>query len=139
MEKDLIKFNEKIEFIGSKDIAQYKDEKGNIILLPISQLLVNCEYMELEEPKMKIAKFNGELDDTLTYNVIKKTVKKDKSEVTNKNSDKGTIIDTEVDASQVWFVRNGVKLTKSYNNKEEAEKYVIEWNNKILKQAELIK
>ena len=36
-ENDPIKFNEKIEFIGSKDICQYKDEKGNIILLPISQ------------------------------------------------------------------------------------------------------
>ena len=57
MEKDLVKFNEKIEFLNSKDICRYIDEKGNLIMLPLSQLFLSCEFLELEEPQLKIAIF----------------------------------------------------------------------------------
>ena len=66
------------------------------------------------------------------------TKKKDKYEITKREKDKGTIIDTEVEVSKVWFVKNGIQMSKAYNNKEEALKYVKEYNNKLMKIAKLI-
>ena len=51
--------------------------------------------------------------------------------------DKGTIIDAEVEVSQVWVVKNGLGLTKAYNNKEKAIEYVEGLNEETLKMAEL--
>ena len=70
-----------------------------------------------------------------TAEVVRKI---DKFNKTKKESDKGTIIETKVKISKVWLVRNGVRLTKSYNNKNDALKYVEETNNKLLKEAKLI-
>lgn len=138
MEKDLIKFIENIKDLGSKEIVQYEDEKGNLVLLPISQLFLSCEYVELEEAQLKIAVFNKQLDENLELEKATVTKKKDKYEITKREKDKGTIIDTEVEVSKVWFVKNGIQMSKAYNNKEEALKYVKEYNNKLMKIAKLI-
>ena len=138
MEKDLIKFIENIKDLGSKEIVQYEDEKGNLVLLPISQLFLSCEYVELEEAQLKIAVFNKQLDENLELEKATVTKKKDKYEITKREKDKGTIIDTKVEVSKVWFVKNGIQMSKAYNNKEEALKYVKEYNNKLMKIAKLI-
>lgn len=138
MEKDLIKFIENIKDLGSKEIVQYEDEKGNLVLLPISQLFLSCEYVELEEAQLKIAVFNKQLDENLELKKATVTKKKDKYEITKREKDKGTIIDTEVEVSKVWFVKNGIQMSKAYNNKEKALKYVKEYNNKLMKIAKLI-
>lgn len=130
MEKDLKKFNKNLEI--KKDVSVYEDEKGNLLYIPTLQLVCSCEYTELEEAKIKIAKFNGEIKDESEFNKIKTTKKVDKFTETKKEKDRGTIIDKEVEAYQVWFVRNGLKLVQSYNNKEEALAYAKEINNKIL-------
>lgn len=130
MEKDLKKFNENLEI--KKDVSVYEDEKGNLLYIPTLQLVCSCEYTELEEAKIKIAKFNGEIKNESEFNKIKTTKKVDKFTETKKEKDRGTIIDKEVEAYQVWFVRNGLKLAQSYNNKEEALAYAKEINNKIL-------
>ena len=138
MEKDLLKFNEKIEFLGSKEIFKYIDERGNLILLPLSQLFLSCEYLELEEPQFKMAIFQGEIDKNLEYEKATVNRKKDKFEVTNNEKDKGIIIDADVEVSKVWIIRNGLKLAKSYNNMEEATNYTNEWNSRVMKIAKLI-
>ena len=130
MEKDLKKFNENLEI--KKDVSVYEDEKGNLLYIPTLQLVCSCEYTELEEAKIKIAKFNGEIKDESEFNKITTTKKVDKFTETKKEKDRGTIIDKEVEAYQVWFVRNGLKLVQAYNNKEEALDYAKETNNKIL-------
>lgn len=130
MEKDLKKFNENLEI--KKDVSVYEDEKGNLLYIPTLQLICSCEYTELEEAKIKIAKFNGEIKNENEFNKIKTTKKVDKFTETKKEKDRGTIIDKEVEAYQIWFVRNGLKLVQSYNNKEEALAYAKEINNKIL-------
>ena len=61
----------------------------------------------------------------------------DKCTKTKNEKDKGTIIDAEVEVSQVWVVKNGIGLTKAFANKEEALSYVEEINNKCLEMAEL--
>ena len=136
MEKDLIKFNKNITKIN-KDIAKYEDEKGNVAILNIGSLLCGCEYLELDEVSYKNALFEKIIDKDVEYMKIKITKVVDKSTITHNKNDQGTLIDKEVEVSQVWFVKNGIGLTKSFANKEEALSYVEEINNKYFEMAEL--
>ena len=136
MERDLIKFNKNITKV-TKEIAKYEDEKGNYMLIPTGQLLCNVEYMELDEISYKKALFEMIIDKNVEYNKITITKPIDKYTKKKKKKDKGTIIDAEVEVSQVWVVKNGLGLTKAYNSKEKALSYVEEINNKYLEMAEL--
>lgn len=136
MERDLIKFNENITKV-TKEIAKYEDEKGNYMLIPTGQLLCNVEYMELDEISYKKALFEMIIDKDVEYNKIIVTKPVDKYTKTKNEKDKGTIIDAEVEVSQVWVVKNGLGLTKAFNVKKEALKLVEELNNKYLEMAEL--
>lgn len=136
MERNLIKFNENITKV-TKEIAKYEDEKGNYTLIPVAQLLCNIEYMELDEIMYKKALFENIIEKDVEYNKIKTTKVVDKSTITHNKKDQGTLIDKEVEVSQVWVVKNGIGLTKAYNNKEKAIDYVEEINNKYLEMAEL--
>lgn len=136
MERDLIKFNKNITKV-TKEIAKYEDEKGNYMLIPTGQLLCNVEYMELDEISYKKALFEMIIDKDAEYNKIMITKPVDKYSKTKNEKDKGTIIDAEVEVSQVWVVKNGLGLTKAYNNKEKALFYVEEINNKYLEMAEV--
>ena len=136
MERDLIKFNKNITKV-TKEIAKYEDEKGNYMLIPTGQLLCNVEYMELDEISYKKALFEMIIDKDVEYNKITVTKPVDKYTKTKNEKDKGTIIDAEVEVSQVWVVKNGLGLTKAFNIKKEALKLVEELNNKYLEMAEL--
>ena len=136
MEKDLIKFNENITKI-TKEIAKYEDNKGNYTLIPIGQLMCSCEYMELDEPMYKKALFEKIIEKDVEYNKIKTTKVVDKSTITHNKKDQGTLVDNEVEVSQVWVVKNGIGLTKAYDEKVRALQVVNELNNKYLEMAEL--
>ena len=136
MERDLIKFNKNITKV-TKEIAKYEDEKGNYMLIPTGQLLCNVEYMELDEISYKKALFEMIIDKDVEYNKITITKPIDKYTKTKNEKDKGTIIDAEVEVSQVWVVKNGLSLTKAFDNKEKALSCVEEINNKYLEMAEL--
>lgn len=138
MEKNLKKFYEKIENVGSKDIVAYQDEKGNYALLPISQLFLSCEFVQLDEAQLKMAIFNGTVAKDMEFEKETITRAKDKSEVTNNKKDQGTVVESEVEVSNVWIVRNGLGLAESFNNQNEALKYVQEKNNYFMHLAELI-
>lgn len=136
MEKDLIKFNKNITKV-TKEIAKYEDEKGNYMLIPTGQLLCNVEYMELDEISYKKALFEKIIEKDAKYNKITITKPVDKYTKTKNEKDKGTIIDAEVEVSQVWVVKNGLGLTKAYDEKVRALQVVNELNNKYLEMAEL--
>ena len=136
MERDLIKFNENITKV-TKEIAKYEDNKGNYTLIPVAQLLCNIEYMELDEIMYKKALFEKIIEKGVEYNKIKTTKVVDKATITHNKKDQGTLVDNEVEVSQVWVVKNGIGLTKSFTNKEEALSYVEEINNKYFEMAEL--
>ena len=136
MERDLIKFNERVSKL-TKEIAKYEDEKGNYMLIPTGQLLCNVEYMELDEISYKKALFEMIIDKDVEYNKITITKPVDKYTKTKNEKDKGTIIDAEVEVSQVWVVKNGIGLTKAFNVTKDALKFVEELNNKYLEMAEL--
>lgn len=136
MKKDLLEFNENITKIN-KEIAKYQDEKGNVALFNIGQLMCGCEYMELDEPMYKKALFEKIIDKDLECNEIDITKVVDKSTITGNKKDQGIIVDSKVKAKQVWVVKNGLGLTKSFNNKEKALELVNELNNKYLEMAEV--
>lgn len=136
MERDLIKFNENITKV-TKEIAKYEDEKGNYTLIPVAQLLCNIEYMELDEIMYKKALFEKIIEKDTKYNKIKTTKVVDKSTITHNKKDQGTLVDNEVEVSQVWVVKNGIGLTKAYDEKVRALQVVNELNNKYLEMAEL--
>ena len=136
MERDLIKFNENITKV-TKEIAKYEDEKGNYMLIPTGQLLCNVEYMELDEISYKKALFEKIIEKDVEYNKIKTTKVVDKSTITHNKKDQGTLVDNEVEVSQVWVVKNGIGLTKSFDSKDKALELVNELNNKYLEMAEL--
>lgn len=136
MERDLIKFNKNVKKL-TKEIAKYEDEKGNYTLIPVAQLLCNIEYMELDEPMYKKALFEKLVDKNTKYNKIKTTKVVDKSTLTHNKKDQGTLVDNEVEVSQVWVVKNGIGLTKAYSEKLRALQVVNELNNKYLEMAEL--
>lgn len=136
MERDLIKFNKNITKV-TKEITKYEDEKGNYMLIPTGQLLCNVEYMELDEISYKKALFEMIIDKDGEYNKITITKPVDKYTKTKNEKDKGTIIDAEVEVSQVWVVKNGLGLTKAYDEKIRALQVVNELNNKYLEMAEL--
>ena len=136
MERDLIKFNKNITKV-TKEIAKYEDEKGNYTLIPVAQLLCNVEYMELDEVMYKKALFEKIIEKDVEYNKIKTTKVVDKSTITHNKKDQGTLVDNEVEVSQVWVVKNGIGLTKAYDEKVRALQVVNELNNKYLEMAEL--
>ena len=136
MERNLIKFNKNITKV-TKEISKYEDEKGNYMLIPTGQLLCNVEYMELDEISYKKALFEMIIDKDVEYNKITITKPVDKYNKTKNEKDKGTIIDAEVEVSQVWVVKNGLGLTKAFNSMDKALELVNELNNKYLEMAEL--
>ena len=135
MEKDLIKFYENITKLN-KDIVIYEDSKGNYQAIPTGQLICNCSYSELDDVQYKQAVFQGVVEDK-DYNIIDTVKKVPKNEITKIDKDKYTIIDKKIKAKQVWIVSNGIKICKSFTDKEEAVKVAKEINNKILDIAEI--
>lgn len=131
MEKDLIKFMNNVNILN-KDFSEYKEEeKGFYFVIGTAQLLCSCEYVELDEVQFKQALFNQEVEKN-DYNkiTVKRPVPKDT--ITKNVKDANTIVDKDVEVSQIWIVRNQLRLAKSFNNKEEAVKYAKDINEKIM-------
>jgi hypothetical protein len=131
MEKDLIKFYESIKYIN-KDLAKYEDEKGNIQFIPIPQLICNVSYEELSKEQLKTARFQQLVGKDQKFEIINTTKAVSKETITKKPEDKFTLVDTTVAVSQVWFVTNGLKIVKAFDNKEEAVKAANDINEKVL-------
>ena len=130
MEKDLIKFNDNIEVIN-KDISKYEDEKGTMFICNTIGLIAKVEALELSKEELKMKIFEGEIDD-LDYQIENVKITVSKYSLTKKEEDKFTIVDSEVAVRKVYNVSNGVKIHKSFINKEDALKLAKEINDKYL-------
>lgn len=132
MVRDLEKFYKCTKMID-KQISEYEDEDGNYAILPTTALLVNVDYNEFEKEQYNVAVFNGDIPKDFKTDIknIKKPVPK--MEITKKPEDKYTITEKEVAVKPVWFVINGAKIKKAYNNKEEALKKAKKINEQVIK------
>lgn len=131
MVKDLDKFYECTKMLD-KQISIYEDEEGNYTVLPTTALLVNVDYNEFEKEQYNVAVFNGDIPKDFTTEI--KTIKKPvpKYDITKKPEDKYTITEKEVAVKPVWFIINGAKVKKAFNNKEEALKQAKKINKKVI-------
>lgn len=138
MEKDLLKFNEKLDVKREGQVVTYGDDKGNyfiVALAPkyqhIAQLLLNCEYIEADEIQMKTLLYNGDIEKGIEFETTTVSRPVSKYEITKKESDKTTIVDRDVKVSKVWVVKNGFKLTKSFNKMADAIECCKNENDKL--------
>lgn len=138
MEKDLLKFNEKLDVKREGQVVSYGDDKGNyfiVALAPkyqhIAQLLLNCEYIEADEIQMKTLLYNGDIEKGIEFETTTVSRPVSKYEITKKESDKTTIVDRDVKVSKVWVVKNGFKLTKSFNKMADAIEFCKTENDKL--------
>lgn len=131
MEKELRKFYQNIKKI-KEGVYEYEDEKGNYSLLDDKRYLaVIVSYLELDEIELKQAIFQRNVDKSLTYNKIKVTRPVDKSFVTHKEKDKGTLVDKEIEVNQVWICSNGLGCRSSFTTKEEAINFAKDINDRF--------
>lgn len=124
MKKDIREFLKNIKKIN-KDLVKYEDKEGNIMYIPLNQMYCSCAYLELNKKQYEQAVFNGTVakDD---YNIIEIKTQVPKSEITKKEEDKYTVVDSTAKVRQVWLVANQLQFTGSFKTKEEAEKIVKE-------------
>lgn len=124
MKKDIKDFLKNVTKVN-KEIAKYEDEKGNILYFPINSAYASCTYLELNKTQYEQMVFQQTIkaDD---YNIIEIKTQISKSEVTKKEEDKFTLVDSTAKVRQVWVVANQLQFTGSYKTKEEAQEVVKE-------------
>lgn len=135
MKKDLTNFIKNLTKIN-KELVKYQDDKGNIIYAPINALYASCTYLELNKQQYEQMVFQQQITPD-NYNVIEVKTQTSKYEVTKKEEDRFTLIDTTAKVKQVWIVANQLQFSKCFKTKEEAEALVkeieeyIENNNQV--------
>lgn len=131
---DLEQFMEHLTILN-KEMSEYCDpSKGIKYLVPNSYVYARCDYLELTNEELKKERFNQTIDKSdLKFNYIDSTRPVPKYEQTKIEADKYTIIDAKVKVNQIWLVSNGLKMVKSFNNKEEALKLVDSINEPLKK------
>ena len=129
---DLVEFMKHLTVLN-KDFSEYEDtEKGNKYMIPNSYVFARCDYLELTNDELKKERFEQHIDKSdLKFNYIESTRPKPKYEITKIEADKYVITDVKVKVNQIWLVSNGMKMVKSFNNKEEALKLVDSINDKL--------
>lgn len=121
MNKDLIDFMKHLEI--KEDVSKYKDDKGNILYIPTNTLLPTCSYLTLTEDEYQQALFKGQVKKG-NYKKIKDKRPVPKNTITGKDEDKLTIVEQDLEVYQIWVVTNPYGFTHSFDNKDEAIKYV---------------
>lgn len=115
-----------------KSISEYTDEeKGTKYIIPTTHLIARVDYLELNNSEFNKAKFEQKVDN-LEYKTKMVDRPKPKYEVTKKEEDKYTIINSKVKVREIWNVSNGLGFKKSFDNKEDAMKLYTEINTPIL-------
>ena len=122
MKKDLNNFLKNLTKINN-ELVKYEDEKGNVIYAPLNALYASCTYLELNKQQYEQMVFQQTIkaDD---YNIIEIKTQVPKSEITKKEEDRFTLVDSTAKVRQVWIVANQLQFSGSYKTKEEALKVV---------------
>ena len=130
MSNSIEEFMNKI-IVKGKDYTIYNDEeKGIIFPLNTINLLARLDYLELDKQQYEGALFQKKIEEG-NYDIINIKRPVPKNEITGKEEDKTTLVDREIAVRQIWNVSNGTGVFKSFNNKEEAIKFINEINNKV--------
>lgn len=133
MKKDFIEFNKYITIDKETKIAKYEDEEGNYAEYDIRALICKCDNVTFDKQELIIAKFQQ----IVPQNMIlpKKTIETQipKSEITHKDSDKFTIVNSTKEVSYGWLISDGLGNSSIFPTKEEALKIAKKHNKEIIK------
>lgn len=131
--ENLEQFMDKITILN-KDLSEYYDkEKGVKYLVPNSYIWTRVDYYELTNEELKKAIFEETVDKIDDLNYINSTRRQSKYEITKREEDRWTIVNSKVKVNQLWVVSNGMKYKKTFNNKEEALKLLDKINEPLKK------
>ena len=126
------KYMSKVNVID-KNLSEYYDsEEGVRYIIPTPHLITRVDYLELTDGEFTKAKFEQKVDN-LEYETKMIDRPKPKYEVTKKEEDRYTIINSKVKVHQIWNVSNGLGVKQSFDNKDEALKLYEKINKPILK------
>jgi hypothetical protein len=119
--------------VFDKNLAEYFDkEKGVKYVIPTPHLITRVDYLELTDSEYTKAKFEQKVDN-LEYKTKMVDRPKPKYEVTKKEEDRYTIINSKVKVHEIWNVSNGLGIKQSFDNKEDALKLNEKINEPIIK------
>lgn len=132
--EDLKSFMDNLTILN-KDYSEYSNkEKGTKYMVPNSYVYARCDYLELTNDELKKERFAQNINkEPKEFNQIESTRPVSKYETTKREEDKYTIIDGKVKVNQVWRVTNGMKYIQTFNNKEEALKFLDSINEPLKK------
>lgn len=128
-ELDIEEFMKNIT-IENKNFSKYEDINGTMFELNTVQLLARVDYMELTDKELEQAKFQKAVDKIDFQHKIVTRVKS-KYELTKKEEDMYTLVDSKVKVNQVWNVSNNYGAFKSFDNKKDALKLAKAINDTI--------
>lgn len=138
LNENIESFMEKTNILG-KDLAIYKDEeKGNIFPLGTASLLCRVEALELTNEEKTVAEFQQQIDKITGIDKVKVQRPRSKYEITKKDEDRYTIVNSDVMVYKLWNVANQLKVKQTFTSKEDAIK-LCESVNKQVTEALTIK
>lgn len=136
---DMTAFYNTVKYEKKYKLLYVCDRDGNFNILsiankyaPITLLLCNSQRLELTDEELKKQIFNNSIENKI-FKKIETTRQIVKSTKTGKKEDDFTIIDEKVKVNEVFLVRNGVGLTKTFTNKKEALEFCEEIFDKFTK------
>lgn len=127
---ELKKFYDNIE-IKSNNIVEYKDDEGNISLFPIAGLLCRCEFLKVDDERLKVMKFNQEVNKNMEFD------RSDEVVPYQDPKDKSRLLQKAIKVNLMWKVSNNCGISQVFNTKEEAISLVNEINSKYISKVEI--
>lgn len=127
---ELKKFYDNIE-IKSNNIVEYKDDEGNISLFPIAGLLCRCEFLKVDDERLKIMRFNKEVNKDMEFDRCDEVVPYQDPK------NKSRLLQKTIKVNLMWKVSNNCGISQVFNVKEEATNLVNELNSKYISKVEV--
>lgn len=127
---DLKKFYENIE-IKNNNIVEYKDEEGNINLFPIAGLLCRCEFLKVDNDRLKIMRFQKEVPKDIKFEIVDEVVPYQDPK------NKLHLLEKTIKVNLMWRVSNNCGIKQIFDNKEDAMKLVEEINSKYINSVKI--
>ncbi len=126
----LKKFYDNIK-VKTDKIVEYRDEEGNISLFPIAGLLCRCEFLKVDDERLKVMKFNQEVTKNMEFD------KSDEVVPYQDPKNKKHLIQKAIKVNLMWKVSNNCGVSQIFNDKEEALSLVDEINSKYISKVEI--
>lgn len=115
---DLEVFMKNVEKQGDKYL--YSDGYGNRLPITKMDLEPSVVYQKCKEEEYKQLLFKGVIKEDDKFNEIDDVTQVTKDTITGKEKDKNIIVDKPIKVKEMWLVSNKMRISKIYNNKEDA-------------------